>query len=83
VAELADATDLGSVALRGVEVRILSSAWVVSVGVSAIWGRMGPWSSGKTPALHAGNRRFESGRVHYSPLPVGEGVFPRASVGVE
>ncbi len=52
VAELADATDLGSVALWGVEVQILSSAL------------MGPWPSGMAPALHAGDRRFESGRVH-------------------
>lgn len=54
MAELADATDLGSVTLRGVEVQILSSALQ----------NLGPWPSGKAPALHAGDRRFESGRVH-------------------
>jgi hypothetical protein len=65
VAELADATDLGSVALRGVEVQILSSALaILDLGCSTARIRTGPWPSGKAPALHAGDRRFESGRVH-------------------
>ena len=54
VAELADATDLGSVARQGVEVRVLSSAP----------GDTGPWPSGKAPPLQGGDRRFESDRVH-------------------
>lgn len=55
VAELADATDLGSVALRGVEVRVLSSAHNTFTG---------PWPSGKASPLQGEDRRFESDRVH-------------------
>jgi hypothetical protein len=29
----------------------------------------GPWPSGKAPPLHGGDRRFESGRVHF-PGPI-------------
>ena len=39
VAELADATDLGSVALRGVEVQILSSAQPVAYWARGLAGR--------------------------------------------
>ena len=72
VAELADATDLGSVTLRGVEVQILSSAHLILD--IRIENRLGPWPSGKAPALHAGDRRFESGRVHLKPMVAGQGA---------
>ena len=39
VAELADATDLGSVALRGVEVQILSSALTILDYRKSSWAR--------------------------------------------
>ena len=60
VAELADAIDLGSIARKGVEVRVLSSAsWVVA----------GPWPSGKASPLQGEDRRFESDRVHSQDDP--------------
>lgn len=79
VAEMADATDLGSVTLRGVEVQILSSAhlildiWIENLE-ARIENPLGPWPSGKAPALHAGDRRFESGRVHLKPMVAGQGA---------
>ena len=56
VAELADAIDLGSIARKGVEVRVLSSA---------SWATAGPWPSGKASPLQGEDRRFESDRVHF------------------
>lgn len=52
---MADAIDLGSIALTGVEVRVLSSA---------PWADAGPWPSGKASPLQGEDRRFESDRVH-------------------
>lgn len=53
---MADAIDLGSIALTGVEVRVLSSA---------PWADGGPWPSGKASPLQGEDRRFESDRVHF------------------
>ena len=55
---MADAIDLGSIALTGVEVRVLSSA---------PWADGGPWPSGKASPLQGEDRRFESDRVHLVP----------------
>ena len=60
VAELADAIDLGSIARKGVEVRVLSSALYRPLG-----GSWGPWPSGKASPLQGEDRRFESDRVHF------------------
>ena len=53
---MADAIDLGSIARKGVEVRVLSSA---------PWADGGPWPSGKASPLQGEDRRFESDRVHF------------------
>lgn len=56
---MADAIDLGSIARKGVEVRVLSSA------PGAV---RGPWPSGKASPLQGEDRRFESDRVHFPGL---------------
>lgn len=57
VAELADATDLGSVDRR-------SWRFESSRRHQLLASATGPWPSGKAPPLHGGDRRFESDRVH-------------------
>ncbi len=74
VAEMADATDLGSVDRKVVEVRVLSSA--------PRSPDAGPWPSGKAPPLHGGDRRFESDRVHLMGAPVAMPCFIHHHAGV-